>query len=118
MDSNISPRTKPLYRGSQIVWYVLGVIEVLFAFRFILKLLAANPSAGFTSLIYAVTNPFVGPFLSVFRISRVEGNVVEWTTLLAALVYWLMAYAIIKLLFMGKDVSTPEAATKLDELNK
>jgi hypothetical protein len=31
------------------------------------------------------------------------------------LVYWLIAIAIIKLLLIGKTVSTPEAASKLDE---
>lgn len=118
MDSYNSARTKPLYRGTQVVWYILGVLEALLAFRFVLKLLAANAGAGFTSFIYTVTYPFVGPFLSVFRISRVEGSVVEWTTLLAMFVYWLVALGLIKLLFMGKDVSTPEAADKLDELNK
>jgi hypothetical protein len=50
----------------------------------------------------------------VFRITRVEGSVFEWTTLLAMLVYWLIALALIKLLVMGKPVSTPEAAVKLD----
>lgn len=97
------------------MWYVLGVIEVLMAFRFILKLLAANPSAGFTSFIYSVTHPFVAPFLNVFRIARVERSVFEWTTLLAMLVYWLIAWAVIKLFVMSKSVSTPEAAVKLDE---
>ena len=118
MDSYNSTRTKPLYRGTQIVWYVLGVIEALLAFRFVLKLLAANPSAGFSSFIYTITQPLAGPFLSVFRISRVEGSTLEWATLLAMFVYWLIALGLIKLLFMGKDVSTPEAAVKLDELNK
>ncbi len=115
MDSHISPRTKPLYRGTQIVWYILGLIEVLLAFRFLLKLLGANPGAGFTSFIYGVTHIFAAPFLNVFRISQVAGKVFEWTTLLAMLVYWIVALGIIKLFLMSKDVSTPEAATKLNE---
>lgn len=115
MDSSISPRTKPLYRGTQIVWYVLGIIEALLAFRFILKLLAANSNAGFSSFIYSVTYPFVGPFLNVFKISAAEGSILEWTTLLAMLVYWLIAFAVIKLFVMSKSVSTPEAAEKLDQ---
>jgi len=85
------------------------------AFRFVLKLLEANPSAGFTSFIYNVTYPFVTPFLNVFKITRVEGSVFEWTTLLAMFVYWLIAYAVIKIFLMGRSVSTPEAALKLDE---
>ena len=119
MDSFNSPRTKPLYRGTQIVWYILGVLESLLAIRFALKFLAANAGAGFTSFIYNVTYPFVAPFLGVFRISRiVEGSIFEWTTLLAMLVYWLLAIGIIKLFLMGRSVSTPEAAVKLEEQEK
>jgi hypothetical protein len=114
MDSYNSPSTKPLYRGTQIVWYILGLLEALLAFRFVLKLLAANPSAGFTNFIYNATYVFAAPFLSVFRISRVEGSIFEWTTLLAMVVYWLIAMAIVKLFLMSKSVSTPEAAAKLD----
>ena len=116
MDSSYSSgSTKPLYRGTQIVWYLLGLLEILLAFRFILKLTGANPLAGFTSFIYGVTYVFTAPFLSVFRITRIEGSIFEWTTLLAMLVYWIVAMGIIKLLFMGKTVSTPEAAEKMNE---
>ncbi len=84
-------------------------------FRFVLKLLGANPAAGFSSLIYAVTYVFAAPFLNVFRVTQVAGSVFEWTTLLAMLVYWIIALGIINLFLMGKTVSTPEAAAKLDE---
>ncbi len=114
MDSFNSPSTKPLYRGTQIVWYILSIVEVLLVFRFVLKLLGANPAAGFTSFIYGITHFFVAPFLTVFRISQVSGNIFEWTTLLAMFVYWILAIAIIKLFLMGKTVSTTEAATELN----
>lgn len=114
--SYTSSSTKPLYRGTQIVYYILGIVEVLLAFRFILKLLGANPGAGFTSFIYGTTYAFATPFLSVFRSSQIlEGNIFEWTTLLAMVVYWIVAMGIINLFLMGKSVSTPEAAVKLDE---
>jgi hypothetical protein len=115
MDSFNSPSTKPLYRGTQIVYYILGILEVLLAFRFILKLLGANPSAGFSSFIYGATYFFAAPFLSVFRITYVEGSIMEWTTLLAMLVYWIAATGLIRLFVMGKTVSTPEAAVKLNK---
>jgi len=116
MDSSYnSPSTRPLYRGTQIVWYLLSFLEALLTFRFVLKLMAANPEAGFTNFIYAITWPFTAPFLAVFSITTVQGSIFEWTTLLAMLVYWLIAMAIIKLLLIGKTVSTPEAASKLDE---
>lgn len=118
MDSSISRTTKPLYRGTQIVWYLVGLIEVLLAFRFVLKLLAANPVAGFTNFIYAVSYIFAAPFLAVFRTTKVEGSIFEWTTLLAMAVYLLIAWGIVRLFFMSKSVSTPEAAAKLDKENK
>lgn len=114
MDSFNSPTTKPLYRGTQIVWYIFGLIEILLLFRFVLKLLGANPSAGFSNFIYGATYIFAAPFLNVFHITYVEGSIFEWATLLAMLVYWVIATGIINLFLMGKTVSTPEAAIKLN----
>jgi hypothetical protein len=115
MDSYNSPTTQPLYRATQVIWYILGLLEALLAFRFVLRLLNANPSAGFTSFIYSVSYPFASPFLNVFHVTRVEGSILEWTTLLAMLVYWLVAWGLVKIFFMSKTVSTPEAASKLDK---
>ena len=115
MDAATSPTTKPLFRGTQIVWYILTLLEAILAFRFLLKLTGANPGAGFTSFIYGLTWPFTAPFLAVFPQTRIEGSVFEWTTLLAMVVYWLIAWAIMRLFVMSKTVSTPEAAAKLEE---
>ncbi|MEO6536666.1 MAG: YggT family protein [Candidatus Paceibacterota bacterium] len=115
MDSFTAPSTKPLYRSTQIVWYILGLVEVLLAFRFVLKLLGANAGAGFTHFIYSITYPLAAPFLAVFRTTQVSGSVFEWTTLLAMFVYWAIAMGLIKIFVMGKAVSTPEAAVKLDQ---
>ncbi len=115
MDSSSSPTTKPLLKGTQIAWYLFSLLGTLLAFRFVLKLTAANPEAGFTSFVYGITWPFTAPFLAVFPTTVVEGSIFEWTTLLAMLVYWMVALAIIRLFLMSKTVSTPEAAAKLEE---
>jgi hypothetical protein len=114
MDSFNSPTTKPIYRGTQIVWYVLGLVEALLAFRFVLKLMGANPDAGFSSFIYQVTYVFATPFLNVFKVTKIDGSAFEWTTLLAMLVYWLIAFGIVEFFLMSRTVSTPEAASKLN----
>ena len=111
-------KAKPLYRATQIVWYALYLVEIILGFRFILKLLAANPNAGFTSLIYNISYPLVAPFLNVFGISDANSGIFEWPTLLAMIVYWLIAYAIIRLILMGQPVTTYEAKEKLDEQDK
>jgi hypothetical protein len=113
--SYTSLRTKPLYRGTQMLWYILGIVEILLAFRLILKLLGANAEAGFTSFIYATTYIFANPFLTVFKSTQVAvGNVFEWTTLLAMFVYWILITGAVKLLLMSKSVSTSEAAHNLN----
>lgn len=107
-------RTRPLYRGTQVVWYILGILEALLAFRFVLRLLGANPAAGFTNFIYSVTYPFLAPFIAVFHTTRVAGSAFDWSTLLAMVVYWLLALAIIRLFLISKPVSRTEAAVKLE----
>jgi len=116
MDSSYnSPTTKPIYKGIQIVWYLLGLIEALLAFRFILKLLGANAGAGFVSFIYSITQLLAAPFLSIFSKTQIQGVTFEWTTLIAMLVYLFLAWAIVKLFLISKTVSTPEAAEKLNK---
>ena len=116
MDSSYnSPTTKPLFKGTQIVWYTLSLLEVLLVFRFALKLTGANPVASFTNIVYTITWPFATPFLAVFPKTTIQGSILEWTTLLAMLVYFLIALAIVRLFLMSKTVSTPEAAAKLDK---
>jgi len=114
MDSYNSSSTKPLFKGTQITWYILGFIEVLLAFRFAMKLLGANPGATFTDIIYSLSGVFVYPFISVFRTTNVSGSVFEWTTILAMFVYWVIAIGIIRIFLMSKTVSTPEAAVKME----
>jgi hypothetical protein len=109
-----TPTVTPLYRGTQIAWYIFYVIEALLLFRFLLRLLAANPGAGFTEFIYALSYPFVAPFLYVFAPMQIGGNVFEWSTLLAMLVYWILTWGIIRLIVMGKPVTQTEAKVKLE----
>ncbi len=115
MDSYNSPTTKPLFKGTQLVWYALSLLEVLLIFRFALKVTGANPVAGFTSFIYNVSWPFTAPFMTVFPRTLAEGRIFEWTTILAMFVYWVIAFGIVQLLLLSKTVSTPEAAAKLEK---
>jgi uncharacterized protein YggT (Ycf19 family) len=71
---------------SELAAVVLGVVEIALLLRIILLLLAANPSAGFSSWIYSLTYPFA----SVFPNLTVAGGVLETPALLAMLVYALL----------------------------
>lgn len=91
-------KKKTIFRFNQLIWYVLGLIEVLLIFRIILKALGANPLAGFTSLIYVLTEPFAGPFRGILGVSITGSSLIEWSTVIAAIVYICIAWGIIYLL--------------------
>lgn len=82
------------------IWLVLGIIETLLALRFVLKLLGANPGSGFVDFLYAVSGLFVGPFVGIFSAPTAQGNVVtsvfDTATLVAAVVYALVVWGLVK----------------------
>lgn len=81
--------------------YITGVIEVLLAFRFLLKLLGANPSSGFVSFLYSVTDFFTAPFSGIFSSLINRGPsltyVFEPASIVAMIVYAAASYGLIKL---------------------
>lgn len=106
-------KIKPLYAGTQIVWYLFSVVEAILLFRFLLKIIQANPQTGFTDFIYSISQPLVKPFLGVLESSSVAGGLVEWSSLLALLVYWMVAWGIVRLIVMLRPVSKEEASEQL-----
>ena len=85
------------YRVVQLVYLVFGLIEALIAIRFVLKALGANPSAGFAQFIYGITNPLVAPFYGLFGNPASQGSVLEVHSLVALIVYALLAWVIVRL---------------------
>ena len=104
-------KKKTIFRANQIIWYILGLIEVLLIFRFVLKTLGANPFIGFTSLIYAITGPLSSPFNGIFAASVTGSSTLEWSTIIAGIVYVCIAWGIVYLLDLlypitPKDIET------------
>ena len=79
--------------------FVVGVIEVLLIFRFILRLLSANPSANFVGWIYETSYPLLRPFLFAFPTPSVTGGfALEFSTLFAIFAYAFIGYVLQELL--------------------
>ena len=91
---------------SNIVWYIAGVILALLVIRFVLKLAGANPSSGFVEFIYGVSGIFVAPFTGIFSTPTAEGDVVrsvfETATVVAIIVYALVAWGISRLFTLNQ----------------
>ncbi len=105
---------KAIFRTYQIIWYILGLIEVLLAFRFILLLLGANAQSGFVNFIYTLSSPFSAPFAGIFGVTNESGVVFEWTTLVAMAVYALVAYGIVSMFQIVKPTNPGEVESVVD----
>jgi hypothetical protein len=91
-------KKKTILRSNQIIWYILGLIEVLLTFRVVLKMLGANQTVGFTSFIYSITAPLALPFNGIIRMYATGNSVLEWSTIIAAIVYLCIAWGFVYLL--------------------
>jgi YggT family protein len=96
---NVEARRSTAYWISGVVYFLFGLIEIVIALRVLLKLLAANPNAGFTQFIYNLSAPFVAPFEGIVGTpSASNGSVFEFSSILAIIVYLLLSWIIVKLL--------------------
>lgn len=85
-----------------VVFFLFGVLEVLLAFRLILKLAGASLASGFVRLIYDLTGIFILPFNGIFSKGYAQGvettSVLEPATIVAIVVYIILAWGIVKLI--------------------
>lgn len=105
---------KAIFRTYQIVWYLLGVVEALLLFRLALKAFGANAGSGFADLIYTLSAPFALPFIGIFGPTVSDTAIIEWSTILAAIVYLILAFGIVQFLQLVKPVSKEEVEQEVD----
>jgi uncharacterized protein YggT (Ycf19 family) len=105
---------KPIYRGTRIVWLLFSIVEVILLIRFLLKLIGASTAAPFTTFIYGLSAPFMAPFRALVPSAAFYRGVFEWNSLIAVLVWWIVAEIIVKLLLVHKPITTYEAHQSLN----
>jgi hypothetical protein len=106
---------------SRLVWFIGGLMAVLLAIRFVLLASGANESAGFAQLMYGLTDWMVAPFAGLFgRPLTYPGaagtGVLEWESLVAIVVYLLIAWLITRLaqLLLGTNRTTSTVYSETD----
>ena len=88
------------FKATQIIWLLLGLLEAAIALRVVFKLIAVNAANPFAKLLYGVTNLFVAPFKSLVGNPTSGGNVLEVTSIIAMLVYLLIAWGIERIVYV------------------
>jgi hypothetical protein len=88
------------FKVTQLIWLLLGLLEAVLALRFVFKLIGVNAGNAFATLLYNVTNLFVAPFASLTGAPAAGGMVLEISTIIAMIVYLLIAWALAKIVYV------------------
>ncbi|MFZ2187950.1 MAG: YggT family protein [Candidatus Moraniibacteriota bacterium] len=105
VDSVVNAPTEKKATNSQtieyLVYFLFGALEILLAFRLVLKLTGASIGSAFVGLVYGITGIFTVPFEGIFRRTVGQGvetaAVFEPATFVAILVYAVIGWGIVKL---------------------
>jgi hypothetical protein len=100
------------FQLNRILWSMLVFLEILLSFRFMLRLIAANPDSGFAMLIYGITGVFVAPFNGLIATPTSRGLTLELTTLIAMLVYAMVFWGVAYLFRMVVDLPRTSSFTR------
>ena len=90
----------------RIVAVLFGIVEVVFAFRFLFKLFGADGSSGFVKGLYGITQPIVGIFEGIFPKPSLSGAVFEPATLIVLVLLALIGAGV--LMIMGRGSRSVE----------
>src|SRR5487761_142914 len=93
------------FRAAAVVWFVVGIVEILIAARFLGKLFGASAHSAFVSFIYQVSGPLVAPFTGIFGDTGSRTNTFETASLVALVVYAVIGWGLVVLI---RIVSAPK----------
>lgn len=99
----------PAYRGIQLVWFLLGLTELIIGLRVLFRALGAADT-GFISFINGLGGALTAPFRGIANYTTGSGNVIEIGSLIAMVVYLLAAFLVFKLVHIATAPRTPVAA--------
>ena len=90
---------------TRVTYFVLGVLEVILLLRFLFRLLGANQGNSFVMFLYNLSYVFMAAFKGIFSDQALGRNgVFEVSTLIAMIVYALLAWGIVSL---GRVIFAP-----------
>ena len=93
--------------AKRVIWYVAGFIIALLVLRVLMFMLGASQGSPFVDFIYALSGFFAAPFTGIFPTPTYGQFGLDSASLVAMVVYSLVAWGISKLFTLGS--TDPEA---------
>jgi len=88
------------FKVTQLIWLLFGILEAAIGLRVLFKLIAVNPGNPFAAFLYNVTGLFLAPFASLIRAPAANGMVFEVSSIIAMIVYFLIAWALERIVYV------------------
>ncbi|TMC52395.1 MAG: hypothetical protein E6J20_12075 [Chloroflexi bacterium] len=86
------------FRAAAVVGFIVGVVDIFVAARFLGKLLGASAQSAFVNFLYAVSGPLVAPFQGIFGNGGSKANSFETADLVAIVVYSVIGWGLVMLI--------------------
>jgi len=86
------------FRAAAVVGFIVGVVDIFIAARFLGKLLGASSQSAFVNFIYQVSSPMVAPFKGIFGNGGSSTNSFETASLVAIVVYAVIGWGLVVLI--------------------
>jgi hypothetical protein len=86
------------FRAVAVVGFVIGIVDVFIAARFLGKLFGASAQSAFVNFIYQVSSPMVAPFTGIFGNGGSSTNTFETASLVAVVVYAVIGWGLVVLI--------------------
>ena len=96
----VSVTEQPSYnfRLAAVVGFIVAVVDIFIAARFLGKLFGASAQSAFVNFIYQVSGPMVAPFTGIFGDTGSKTNTFETASLVAIVVYAVIGWGLIALI--------------------
>ena len=94
----ISEEGRYNFRAAAVVGFIVGVVDIVIAARFLGKLLGASAQSSFVNLIYGLSAPLVAPFQGIFGDGGSKANSFETSDLVAIVAYAVIGWGLVMLI--------------------
>ena len=96
----VSVTEQPSYnfRLAAVIGFIVAVVDIFIAARFLGKLFGASAQSAFVNFIYQVSGPMVAPFTGIFGDTGTRTNTFETASLVAIVVYAVIGWGLVVLI--------------------
>lgn len=96
----VSTTSQSLAKASRGIWMLTMATQFLLLFRFLLRLLEANPANPFARMVFNLSDAVMVPFRNLVQNPEYAGIVLDAEAIIAALAYLMFSWLLVESLWV------------------